>query len=115
MREAKPALCRLCPAYCPIVVTLEDGRAVEVVGDPDAPLKALIFDSWYDAYRGVVLICRVKEGTLRAGQKILLMHSDEDLNLNQIPAVLERSHETARRRLGVAMARHHQRLGGGRK
>ncbi|MFI5319261.1 MAG: molybdopterin-dependent oxidoreductase [Myxococcota bacterium] len=38
MRETKPALCRICPAYCPILVTLEDGRAVEVAGDPEAPL-----------------------------------------------------------------------------
>jgi anaerobic selenocysteine-containing dehydrogenase len=38
MRETKPAICRLCPAYCPISVTLENGRAVEVAGDPEAPL-----------------------------------------------------------------------------
>ncbi len=38
MRETKPAICRICPAYCPILVTLEDGRAVAVTGDPEAPL-----------------------------------------------------------------------------
>jgi anaerobic selenocysteine-containing dehydrogenase len=38
MRETRPAICRLCPAFCPILVTIEDGRAVEVVGDPEAPL-----------------------------------------------------------------------------
>jgi RNA polymerase sigma-70 factor (ECF subfamily) len=48
-------------------------------------------------------------------REILLMHSDENLNLNQIAGVLECSHESARRRLGVAMARLHERLGGGKR
>lgn len=38
MRETKPAICRICPAYCPISVTIENGRAIEVTGDPAAPL-----------------------------------------------------------------------------
>ena len=37
-RETHPSICRLCPAHCPILVTVEGGRPVEVVGDPDAPL-----------------------------------------------------------------------------
>ncbi|MCC7428158.1 MAG: elongation factor 4 [Alphaproteobacteria bacterium] len=42
-------------------------------GDPDAPLKALLVDSWYDAYLGVVILVRVKDGRLRRGQKIRMM------------------------------------------
>jgi len=42
-------------------------------GDADAPLQCLIFDSWFDAYRGVITMVRVMHGTIRAGQKIRLM------------------------------------------
>src|SRR5215469_15036803 len=41
-------------------------------GSPDAPLRALIFDSWFDAYRGVITLLRVVEGRIRVGQKIRL-------------------------------------------
>ncbi|MFM7632998.1 MAG: translation elongation factor 4 [Betaproteobacteria bacterium] len=43
------------------------------MGDPDAPLQALIVDSWFDNYVGVVMLVRVKNGTLRPKEKILLM------------------------------------------
>ncbi len=42
-------------------------------GDPDAPLQALIFDSIYDAYKGVIIFCRIFDGTVRKGQQISMM------------------------------------------
>lgn len=42
-------------------------------GDPKAPLQALIFDSLYDAYKGVIVFCRIKEGTIRAGDEVVMM------------------------------------------
>src|SRR5678809_1409605 len=51
-------------------------------GDPDAPLKALIFDSWYDAYRGVVIVVRVIDGVLRQKSKIRLMATKQDFEVD---------------------------------
>jgi GTP-binding protein LepA len=53
-------------------------------GDGEAPLKALIFDSWYDAYRGVVIVARVIDGILKPGTKIRLMAQGQDYEIEQI-------------------------------
>jgi GTP-binding protein LepA len=53
-------------------------------GIPDAPLKALIFDSWYDPYRGVVIVVRVIDGVLRPGMKIRLMAEGQDYESLQV-------------------------------
>src|SRR5579863_3569468 len=45
-------------------------------GSPDLPLRALIFDSWFDPYRGVIILTRVLDGKLRKGQKIKLWSND---------------------------------------
>ena len=50
-------------------------------GDPGAPLQALIIDSWFDNYVGVVMLVRVMDGTLKPRDKILLMATGADLQL----------------------------------
>jgi GTP-binding protein LepA len=44
-------------------------------GDPDAPLKALLVDAWYDAYLGVIVLVRIFDGSLKAGQRIKMMNA----------------------------------------
>ena len=53
-------------------------------GNPDAPLKALIFDSWYDPYRGVVIVIRVIDGAIRPGMRIRLMAEGQDYESLQV-------------------------------
>jgi GTP-binding protein LepA len=53
-------------------------------GDPDAPLKALIFDSWYDTYRGVIVLVRVVEGTLRVGDRIRFVWNQQTYDVNEL-------------------------------
>ncbi len=79
-----------------ILASAKEGRGVTEVleaiveripppaGDPAAPLKALIFDSWYDSYRGVVVVVRVLEGTIRTGTKVRLMNTLQDHEVEQL-------------------------------
>jgi GTP-binding protein LepA len=53
-------------------------------GDPEAPLQALIFDSWFDAYRGVIVLVRVMQGTLRKGQRIRLMSNGKSFEVESM-------------------------------
>jgi GTP-binding protein LepA len=53
-------------------------------GDANAPLKALLVDSWYDAYLGVVILVRVKDGSLTPGQKIRLMATGAAHNVERV-------------------------------
>src|SRR6476646_2526900 len=68
-------------------------------GNPDAPLKALIFDSWYASYRGVVIVVRVIDGLLKPGMKIRLMAEGQDYESLQVGVFNPKAVEAAE--LGV--------------
>ncbi len=53
-------------------------------GDEGNPLKALLFDSWFDNYQGVIVLVRLFEGKVTAGMKIRLMSSDKDFEVSQV-------------------------------
>ena len=53
-------------------------------GDPNAPLRALVFDSWYDSYRGAVVMVRVVDGSLRPGDKVLFMATGRSYEVTEI-------------------------------
>ncbi len=63
-------------------------KVVELVpspeGDVSSPLKALIFDSYYDSYRGVVVLLRIKEGKVKIGDEILLMQSNKKYTVTEL-------------------------------
>jgi GTP-binding protein LepA len=81
-----------------ILASAKEGRGVAEIleaivsrlpppaGDPEAPLKALIFDSWYDPYRGVVILTRVIDGVMRPGMKVRLMATGQDYEVEQLGA-----------------------------
>ncbi|MGI5864366.1 MAG: translation elongation factor 4 [Myxococcales bacterium] len=79
-----------------VLTSAKEGKGIEDVleavvaripppkGDSNAPLKALIFDSWYDSYRGVVMLVRVLEGVLSVKQKITLMSVKRDFEVQEL-------------------------------
>ena len=53
-------------------------------GDATAPLQALVFDAQYDPYRGAVLLCRVRQGVLRPGQRVRMMHTGREHEVEEV-------------------------------
>ncbi|MBC01400.1 MAG: elongation factor 4 [Rhodobacteraceae bacterium] len=53
-------------------------------GDPDAPLKALLVDSWYDQYLGVMVLVRIIDGRMKKGQKIKMMGTDASYEIDRV-------------------------------
>src|SRR6202142_1971059 len=64
-------------------------------GDPDAPLQALIFDSWFDAYRGVIVLVRVMQGTMRKGQRIRMMYNSKSFEIESMGVLCPKPVEIA--------------------
>ena len=82
--------------FAAIPVSAKTGQGIEDVlegivqhlpppsGDPAAPLKALIFDAFFDKYRGVILQCRVMDGTLKPKDTIHFMHANRDFKVDEL-------------------------------
>ena len=64
-------------------------------GDPDAPLKALLVDSWYDAYLGVVVLVRIVDGTMKKGQTIKMMGTGAAYGLDRVGVFSPKMQEMA--------------------
>ncbi|MDA0713097.1 MAG: translation elongation factor 4, partial [bacterium] len=69
-------------------------------GKNENPLQALIFDSWFDAYRGVVILVRVMEGEIYPGQKILLMSNQKEFTVQELGAFTPQPVKLARLNAG---------------
>lgn len=65
-------------------------------GDPDGPLKALLFDSWFDVYRGVVVMVRLIDGSIAPGMKIRLMSNGQVYQVENVGVLGPKMRETER-------------------
>jgi GTP-binding protein LepA len=69
-------------------------------GDPEARLQALVFDSWFDAYRGVIVLVRVMQGTLRKGQRIRFMSNGKAFEIESMGVLMPKPVEIGELRAG---------------
>ena len=69
-------------------------------GDPDAPLQALVFDSWFDAYRGVIVLVRVMQGTMKKGQRIRFMANGHSYDIDSMGVLMPKPVEIGELRAG---------------
>ena len=69
-------------------------------GDPEAPLQALIIDSWFDNYLGVVSLVRVKNGTLKKGDKIKVMGTGQSYNVDRLGIFTPKQVDTTELNMG---------------
>src|ERR1700733_15523759 len=88
-----------------IAVSAKTGQGVDEVleaivhrlpppkGDPNAPLQALIFDSWFDPYRGVITLVRVMQGTMRKGQRIRFMSNAKVFDVESMGVLMPKAVE----------------------
>jgi len=88
-----------------ILASAKEGRGTEEIleaivhrlpppaGDYDQPLKALIFDSWFDSYRGVIVLVRVVDGTLRKGLKIRMVNTGLAFTVEQVGVITPKFQE----------------------
>ena len=95
-----------------IPVSAKTGQGVEDVleaivhrlppptGDPNAPLQALVFDSWFDAYRGVIVLVRVMQGTMRKGQRIRFMSNGKAFEVESMGVLMPKPVEIGELRAG---------------
>lgn len=79
-----------------LLVSAKSGQGVDAIipaiiehipppqGDPDKPLKALIFDSWFDTYRGVIILVRIIDGQLKKGNRIKFLSNDAEYEITEL-------------------------------